>query len=583
MKYYPSHSLQLDLITFNNFITNGTKFKDFKQFIECQYGAIKYRATLEKNYKDPNSIIDEHGVLLPAIKKMLINLNVMREENLSEISKQYSGKNFYDILAELSKNGNPQASYYLTLIEEQFLRKSRKRLLISTMITGLGFCTAAGIYIAAKGVDPVMTEINGPSALHVAIPFITPALNLAIAFGYFLYIVYDNYNNKITRNDKIQKIGFSFASSAINIAGYSLLLASAGIMTPIAGALLVVKEAIETFKEFLFWWRALRCPRSLIDIDDNLPKQKKNILIHRQYARNEYNQKKHRNGALINLTSAILITVVTTVLIAFPPAGLLVLGKIAIAAMIIGLIGSVILVKKWAHKRNEEKQLKNLQKITKEIPYSYAYDYVLHTPLTTDEIKINTLYLYCTSNGLGYTVYEGRDNDNKKIITRKTISVESLNDLKLTPVEQKNLHKIVKYLQTHPMLDYIPEHLHSTLMKVTGFNLRKNIDPLSKPLTNLMPQVSNPPKIKKNLNAKSLQDQNITKNSGTKTPKNCKANSFTQNKPLHAKQVLSILPTGEEASQQKKQWKQKNKFFSKNSTESLDPIEYGALNKYSAD
>lgn len=246
-----------------------------------------------------------------------------------------------DFLAKLTRDGYDQAGYFLKQIEK---KKSFRKL--DLMMGGMLVAAMTVGILSIPAMSNLLDVLTGFLGSSSGIPILGMAFSgIGLLVGGFN----NQFNKKKTFFNRMRDHAFSLIHAGFTFAAYALWLGSAPAL-PFAGAcLFVAAAAVNVVKEVFCLAQAYIKHRNRVIDPEEDP-----VIAASIEARYRSNFIKHRNAAIINLATALVLTGIIAAW-SFAPAGMAVtLG--AFAAILV-----VCIVKQIMLKHNERKARESLQ------------------------------------------------------------------------------------------------------------------------------------------------------------------------------------------------------------------------------
>jgi len=315
---------------------------DFLFLKDRMHGYKKNRAQFKQDFH--RATIDEMAG--DQIDAILDGLGVPSDKRSRFIGKDdnvYAPLTLYDFLLELQSiatKNKDKLDQFIQLIDKQ--DNSIKRLLDIISWT----------LIVAIVTLPTFFNMGGLTLIQslLAVTFVIPVVGIVFTVGVAAYSFYQNITAKEkTFYDRFHDNFFLLASTALNIAAYSVLITAAVAMSPLAATLFVVAAGVDLVKEIssLIKLSVEIKQMGAISNDDSLDvRQEKTRMVNQRL--------KARNAVIIEMGSAALMVGIIAAW-SFIPGGLF-LSIAAVAA-----IGVVFMVKKLAASYNEKVMKAKLQ------------------------------------------------------------------------------------------------------------------------------------------------------------------------------------------------------------------------------
>lgn len=243
-----------------------------------------------------------------------------------------------DFLAKLTSQGHIQVAYFLELIEKKKAFRT-----LDLLLGGMLTATALAGILSLPAMSGVLSAIIGFLKSTTGMPIIGMAFSgLTLVVG-----AYNNlFDKKKSWFDRGRDLIFSLANAAFTFAGYALWLSSFPSMPLVGAFLFVAASVVDAVKEMVClvqeYWRYKN--------RDPVHGEEKECAD----ARYTLSYKKHRNAALLNIATAIVLVGLIAVW-SFAPAGLGVTLGIAAAIVVVCVVKYVLL------KRNERIMRERLQ------------------------------------------------------------------------------------------------------------------------------------------------------------------------------------------------------------------------------
>lgn len=210
--------------------------------------------------------------------------------------------------------------------------------------------------------------ITGISLLAYFVPsfqaLLTAEIDLTIiGFGYTsavaAYKLRQNYYCELNKSSfaKARDTFFLIANILLNLTAYGLWIAASGVMTPLIAGLFIASSVSDVAKEmFLGIENNLR----YVEEKEILQSTGINYVQRIRIARVDYEYRKHRNAALINLNGALILSGLIATWCLVPGSAFMTIG---IIAAILLVQTATYLVNKWNHSRNKEALTTQLMEI----------------------------------------------------------------------------------------------------------------------------------------------------------------------------------------------------------------------------
>lgn len=257
------------------------------------------------------------------------------------------GYSIYEILYRLNaqledQHRQEQVTQIIDLIDTKNLLQYKWRIM-TAMLTAAA--TGAAVYLI-PGASFITTAIEVFLASAVGAPI------LGLAFGVVtgVFGIYQNhFDAKRSRFNRYRDNLFLFSNTALNIAGYIVWLAAAGVMSfPVAMLFIAasindfLKELFITFQNYIEYAAIKQNTKS------------DNVLGVRHQIESEIGYKTHMRAAVVSLISAALLVGIMAVWCLLPPATIVTMVSIA-------SIAAVSLVRFIALKYNKSKMTARLE------------------------------------------------------------------------------------------------------------------------------------------------------------------------------------------------------------------------------
>ncbi len=297
---------------------------------------VKKRAEFNQDFY--MKLIDdpELSEVIPAILDGLGIPENKRSRFIKEGKTVYAQLSVYDFLAELrelAKTDKDKLEHFIQAIDER--DESIKKVLNIVRWT----------LILAASTLPAFFNLGGVTLVQslLAVTLFVPVVGIVFTVGIAAYSFYQNsIDNTKSLYQRFHDNFFLLASTALNIAAYSVLITAATAMSPLAATLFVVAAGVDVIKEVSNLIKISVENKKLGPITD------KDTLEQQQEKTRAANaQVKTRNAVVIELSSAALMVGIVAMW-SFAPAGI----AVSIAAVV--AIGLVYLAKKLASSYNEK-------------------------------------------------------------------------------------------------------------------------------------------------------------------------------------------------------------------------------------
>lgn len=269
---------------------------------------------------------------------------------------------FFKELHALIKDKNQ-----LVLVEEieQFIlmkdKRHEQRLLVFTVVALVVCWITLPFFISKEGITLLTTLFSA----SVFFPAVGVLYTLAIG-------LYSFFQEKKTKNEgllhRFQENFLLFLHTALNVAGYSLLIVAAVTMNPMAAVLFIAASLVSVFRDGFRLWQAARAN---IPCSSESTSEDAQEVLHLN-VRFKHERQRLRKVLMYDLLSSMIITAII-VLWCFLPGGIfLSIGAFAAMACVYGIKSKAVsyLNKKAQHDLQIAFEALENHKPTKEITYS---------------------------------------------------------------------------------------------------------------------------------------------------------------------------------------------------------------------
>lgn len=336
------HSFIQSVEQFNSYFKGRSSAAALKNHMEY-YDA--HREELKRNFH--TITLEESHEVTEAIKALFKSLDI------AQPGRYFGSKlTLYQLLLELNKDDENkiQVQYLLHLIDQK--RKSKK------LWYGMGFLATSiciiGI-LAIPGFSALLGIVQILIASSLSIPLFGSLFNLSWGGYNFYQNQVDRKKNNFNRwRDNL----FMFGSGILTIVAYGIWIATATAMTPLIAGLFVAASGLDVLKETVCLIQALYKRKHPVCGGDELS-------MNRVFARDTNNYKKHRNAAIISLTSAVILLGIMSCWCFLPSSFLITI--VAIAAILVVYTTQSLLLKgnEWVMRDNLQSDLKLIDESAK--------------------------------------------------------------------------------------------------------------------------------------------------------------------------------------------------------------------------
>lgn len=302
-------------------------------------------------YNDFHTInINDNDEIYDQIQEILKNSNI---EEKKQQRFQRANITLYEFLIELqqiSYERNGQVNEFVRLIKESDTTKET----IASLASVGAIVTLSLSPIAILNLNVVQSLVNAT--------LFFPVVGLVYTIGVGLYSIYQGLRDKKTQvMQRFTDNFFLFASAALNVAAYSVLIAAAVSVNPIAAILFVAASAVNVVKEsFNLIKLTFFDKKKEINADDSLASKV-------QHARLECESQKTKNNLLIELGAA-------TAMLGVIAAWSFIPGGIFLSIASVAAIGLVFLGKKLLSSYNEKRSTTQLENTIDLLEAQYVLD-----------------------------------------------------------------------------------------------------------------------------------------------------------------------------------------------------------------
>lgn len=350
-------SLLYTLGRFNDYIRGGSS-KELEKHMEYYNDRPKL---LKRDFHrlkigSPEGINEDIKEYLQPILENL-NIPIAHLEIDPRTKKRVFDSNLtvYDFLLQLARDGHPQVDYIIDLIDD----KTR----FTKLELALGGSVIFFLLTYLLTLPIFQFAVDGLKALFSSLR-VLPVMGLIYSLGFFAYYFIDSYyDKKKTEDNRTRDCLFLLGSSGIAIIAYSLLIATAAMMSSIIAGLFVAAACIDVIKEITCLYQEYVQEPKKATASKN-----QEFIIERGKARETYAHTKRRHALYINLGIALSLAAITA-LWCFLPGGLVVsIFAFSAMACVYYLKGALL---RWNDSRRREDLQLNLQEIeNKEIAKS---------------------------------------------------------------------------------------------------------------------------------------------------------------------------------------------------------------------
>ncbi|KTC64953.1 Uncharacterised protein (plasmid) [Legionella adelaidensis] len=314
-------------------LLKGENKRTLASYLKAAYGN-----KLAEIYSDFHTKkINEDAEIAAAVQEVLklINIDQIKKERF-----QNANITLYEFLSELqqiTKRQNAQVNEFIRIINSK--DKRLENIAAVTSIGAIGILTLSPVLLNNL---PMIEALLGSAIFF-------PVVGLVYTIATGLYTLYQSvFDFKTPVMQRFTDNFFLSASTALNVAAYSVLISAAVSVNPVAAILFVAASSVDVLKEsFNLIKLKLTSPERKINPDDSLAdKQEK--------ARADFEYKKARNNLFIALGGAGAMVGIIAVW-SFIPGGIF-LSVAAVAA-----IGAVYLAKTLLNKYSENRLKEELE------------------------------------------------------------------------------------------------------------------------------------------------------------------------------------------------------------------------------
>ncbi|WP_133127035.1 hypothetical protein [Legionella nagasakiensis] len=267
--------------------------------------------------------INENEEIQACIQQLLLALGIPKIKWGRYLHASLTVYDFFLELQELTNRENKKINEFLRLITEKSKHKKRKILI------------GGAILLFALSFIPPFLITGGLTAIQslLAVSAFFPVIGLIYTLGVGIYSFYQSASEpNVSLLHRFRENFSLFASSALNLAAYGVLIAAATTMNPVAAILFVAASLVSVCNEVFHLvqvWNENRKKGPMTD-EDLLEVRQEKIRIANDYAR-------RRNNVVIALAASIVLAGIITVW-SFVPGGIFVsIVILAAIAVVYGL------------------------------------------------------------------------------------------------------------------------------------------------------------------------------------------------------------------------------------------------------
>lgn len=291
----------------------------------------KKLAVLNKDFQ--TIPINEDNDIQSVVSDILEHLGIHKRQRGRFLNAGMTAYDFLIELQEVTNKENNKLNEFIRLIDEKN-KWMRKLLLIGGIVVGSVFSMLPAFFIGG-GLSLVQTVLTASVTIPVA--------GLLYTAGVAAYTFYQSITNK--RHGMMERFRDNFfllANTALNVAAYSMVIATATSLNPVTAILFVVASCVLVLKEMttLIQLGIQNRKSGLIAQDDDLKTRQ-------EKTRSAYDVVKTRNALLIEFSGAILGVGIMAAWCFIP-------GGIFLTVAAVAAIGIVAIVKKLFSMLNEK-------------------------------------------------------------------------------------------------------------------------------------------------------------------------------------------------------------------------------------